>query len=143
MSSQRFLAIVVLNLFFAGCTTQPQRGPASYFAFKGTDPNDLFIIELNDPAKIQEARNILNGTEARKTHVSGRIVKQKAFYNPNWSFYLDPDSITFFELATEACDANMRYVEQHLNLVGDSFLPDKRWCPWASILVREIPSVKN
>jgi hypothetical protein len=38
-------------------------------------------------------------------HVMGRIVKRQAPYNTKWSFYLDPQTISFFKFAIEVCDA--------------------------------------
>ncbi len=68
----------------------------------------------------------------------GIIVKERRDYNPDWSYHLAPDSISFFRYAVEVCDANMQYVEDNLDAVGGSFLPGNRWCPWQSQLVREI-----
>ena len=68
----------------------------------------------------------------------GIIVKEQAGYNPAWSYHLDSETIQFFELAIEVCDASIRYVEEHLDEVGGSFLPNNQWCPWSSELTREI-----
>ncbi|MEG3956753.1 BP74-related protein [Microcoleus sp. herbarium2] len=100
--------------------------------------SDQFVIELTDESKIQEARNILNGTQKDKTHVVGRIIKRPAPYNPKWSYQLDPASISFFSMAIEVCDANIGYVEDHLDEAGGAFLPGFYWCPWNSRLVKEI-----
>ena len=110
----------------------------AYFAFKDVG-NGLFVIELRDPAKIQEARAILSGAQNDRIHVSGVIVIQKASYNPSWSYHLAPDSITFFQMAMEVCDSTMQNVEEHLSEVGGAFLPNNRWCPWSSVLVKEVP----
>ena len=115
----------------------------AYFVFKGdhSDPvqdADRFIIKLTDTTKIQKARNILNGTETDTISIMGTVVAQTADYNNNWSYYLDPESINFFEAAVEVCDAGMRYVEDHLSEVGGAFLPGNKWCPWNSMLVTEI-----
>jgi len=97
-----------------------------------------FVIELTDESKIQQARNILNGTETNDTHVMGRIIKTSAPYNPKWSYQLDPASIGFFGYAIEVCDASIPYVEDHLDEAGGAFLPGGFWCPWSSRLVTEI-----
>jgi hypothetical protein len=107
------------------------------FVFQ-TSPDDQFVIELTDESKIQEARNILNGTEKYKTHVLGRIIKTSAPYNSKWSYQLDPASISFFNIAIEVCDASIGYVEDHLDEAGGAFLPGGYWCPWNSRLVKEI-----
>jgi len=98
-----------------------------------------FIFELTDPAKIQEAQNILAGKETLKVHVMGKIVRSRKPYNPNFNYHLDPASISFFAVAIEVCDANMTYVEEHLDEAGGAFLPGFFWCPWDSRLTREVP----
>ena len=108
------------------------------FVFEYPPASDQFVIELIDESKIQEARNILNGTEKDQTHVFGRIIKRPDPYNPKWSYQLDPASISFFNVAIEVCDAPIRYVEDHLDEAGGAFLPGGLWCPWNSRLVKEI-----
>jgi hypothetical protein len=106
---------------------------------QGSDLKSRFVIQLSDPEKISHARGLLNGTVTQRTHAMGLIVKQKAPYKPRWSYHLDPASISFFEMATEVCDANMALVEKDLAQVGGAFLPGSRWCPWSSRLVGELP----
>jgi len=108
------------------------------FVLETPPASDQFVIELTDESKIQEARNILKGTEKDKTHVLGRIVKRPAPYNSKWSYQLDPASISFFSYAIEVCDAPIGYVENHLDEAGGAFLPGLYWCPWNSRLVKEI-----
>ena len=113
----------------------------AYFSFEQTDPKAIvqsFIFELRDPVRIAEARDILANPKATNRHVMGTIVQSPAPYNPGWSFHLDPDTISFFAYAIEVCDANVTYVEKHLDEVGGSFLPKSRWCPWTSELIREL-----
>ncbi len=137
-----FFMLLMWAFSFSGCASTPvhSRGDVAYFAFKGSDPKDTFVIQLTDPARIKEARAILAGQQTDRIHVTGIIIPQKADYNPGWSYHLKPDSIHFFEMAIEVCDANMRYVEEHLDEVGGAFLPGNGWCPWASKLIREIPA---
>jgi hypothetical protein len=99
---------------------------------------DTFVIELRDPDRIAEARRILAGNATDGTHVGGIIIKQPAPYNVPWSYHLDPSTICFFEVATEVCDAAISYVEEHLDEVGGAFLPEGRWCPWGSRLLKEL-----
>ena len=94
----------------------------AHFAFMQR-PDQEFIFELTDEAKIQQARDILSGKETMSTHVMGRIIKRKADYNPKWEYHLDPATIGFFEMAIEVCDANMMYVEDHLDEACGPFLP--------------------
>jgi hypothetical protein len=111
----------------------------AFFAFtQQSSPGREFIIQLNDDNKIQKARDILSGKEEQEIHVHGRLIKRTAPYNPKFSFYLDPDSISFFAQAIEVCDANMQYVEDHLDEACGAFLPGCHWCPWDSMLTREV-----
>jgi hypothetical protein len=110
-----------------------------FFAFtQQSSPGIEFIIELNDDSKIQTALAILRGDETSRIHVHGRIVKRQVPYNPKFNFYLDPQSIDFFDQAIEVCDANMMYVEDHLDEACGAFLPGCHWCPWDSKLTREV-----
>lgn len=110
----------------------------AYFKFDYPPRPATFIFKLTDPAKIQEARDILSGRQTGATHVMGNIITQPADYNPPWSYHLDPDSVSFFEMAVEVCDAGIQYVEDHLEEVGGSFLPGNQWCPWGSRLIEEV-----
>lgn len=109
-----------------------------YFEFDSPPAPEKFVFELVDEKLISHARKILSGEEKGAVHVTGLIVKSPARYNPEWSYHLDPESIGFFEVAMEVCDAAIRYVEEHLDEVGGAFLPGSRWCPWGSRLVREV-----
>lgn len=114
---------------------------SAYFMFGQTSPKgeqEWFVFKLTDPAKIAEARALLGGGNDAKRHVQGTIVKSRVPYNPGWSFHLDPASIGFFEMQIEVCDANVTYVEEHLDEVGGSTLPKSFWCPWSSTLTAEV-----
>ena len=111
----------------------------AYFAFMQR-PGQEFIFQLTDSERIQKARDILSGKETMAVHVHGRLIKRQQPYNPKWSFHLDPATISFFPMAIEVCDANMQYVEDHLDEAGGAFLPGAHWCPWDSRLTREVPA---
>lgn len=113
----------------------------AYFAFEQLIPSGelkQFVFQLNDAAKIEEARRILASGNQLKAHVQGKVVPRPADYNPGWSFHLDPETIGFFEFQIEVCDANVAYVEEHLDEVGGAFLPNRFWCPWTSRLSKEV-----
>lgn len=113
---------------------------AAYFVFEQSSPEGLtkqFVFKLIDPAKIAEARAIV-AEGRRNDSVQGTVIQRQVPYNPYWSFHLAPNSIGFFEWQIEVCDANVTYVEAHLEEVGGSFLPRSFWCPWSSKLVSEV-----
>lgn len=76
---------------------------SAYFEF--TDGTDTFVFKLTDSAKIQQARNILSGVETETVGVMGKVVKTPAFYNTPWKYQLAPNSVSFFGMAVEVCDA--------------------------------------
>ncbi|NJM84216.1 MAG: calmodulin [Tabrizicola sp.] len=104
----------------------------------GATEADTFVIALNNPATIAEARAIASGQQQLKVHVTGLVVDGAVPYNAPWSFHLHPASISFFEMSIEVCDAATTYVEEYLAEVGGAFLPGRRWCPWSSRVIAEI-----
>jgi hypothetical protein len=115
---------------------------AVYFEFTGSQPADRFVVRLYDPEKIDQAKRIIAGQETVKVHVAGTIIPRRVHYNPAWSYHLQSDSIHFFEISIEVCDADMQYIETHLDQIGGSFLPKAHWCPWNSKLTREVPNTE-
>ncbi|MFI7151685.1 calmodulin-binding protein [Nonomuraea sp. NPDC050022] len=111
-----------------------------YFEMQTAERARPFVFQLTDPAKIEHARRILSGEEQEEVHVLGRIVKRPATYNPHWSFHYDPNTISFFAVAIEVCDATVTYTEDHLDEACGAFLPGCVFCPWTSKLVREVPA---
>jgi hypothetical protein len=114
---------------------------AAYFEFEQNSPKGerkTFVFKLTDNARINEARAILQQSHPTRNHVHGTIVTSKAPYNPEWSFHLDPSTIGFFEMQIEVCDANVTYIEEHLDEIGGSTLPRNFWCPWNSRLFAEV-----
>ncbi|WP_329569199.1 BP74-related protein [Kitasatospora sp. NBC_01266] len=124
----------------AGARPADAVAPA-YFEF--ADGTDTFVFELTDPARIQQARDMLSGVDTADTGVMGTVVKTPAPYNQPWNFQLDPNSVKFFGMATEVCDSSIRYVNDHLDEVGGALLPNSTWCPWHSKLTREVTAPQD
>ncbi len=131
------ISAIVLFVVLQVAGAQAEDQPVAYFEFEDVN-GDRFVIKLVEQRKIAHARAILRGEEVEGQSVSGTIVKRPARYNPEWSYHLKPRSIEFFDFAIEVCDASIIYVEEHLDEVGGSFLPNNRWCPWTSRLTREV-----
>ncbi|GAM18242.1 hypothetical protein SAMD00019534_014170, partial [Acytostelium subglobosum LB1] len=108
----------------------------AYFVF--SDYTNEFTIKLSNPTLIQHARDLIANRTQEARGVMGIIKRGDVWYNWEWSYYLDPATITFFDMAMEVCDASIDYVENHLSEVGGHLLPGNRWCPWSSHLVREL-----
>ena len=144
----RLLAVGTLSALLCACgagATAPPRSPlpspsgspvsGAYFEVRTAPSEAPFVVLIVDADTIRKAR-ALAGT-ATPTLTSGIIVATPASYNPNWSFYLRPDSVRMPEIAVEVCDATATMVQQHLSEVGGSFLPGNEWCPGTQVL-REI-----
>ena len=114
----------------ANAETLQSSATEAYFIFNATTAPDTFIFKLTDPAKIQEARNIISGRLNKL--VTGAIIKRPVYYNSPWHFYLDPKTISFADGAVEVCDASIRYLENNLNGAYPY------WCPWGTRQIREI-----
>lgn len=110
---------------------------SAYFTVNDGQSLRNFIIRLDDPVKISQARDQIAGRSPKK-HITGIIITRPVDYNPNYSFHYDPDTIEFFESATEVCDSTFNYVEDHLDEVGGAFLPGGRLCPFLSALLLEV-----
>ncbi|KAI8642099.1 hypothetical protein BD408DRAFT_417078 [Parasitella parasitica] len=110
----------------------------AYFAFSTLGSRNDFVVKLTNDAKIAEARRILNGEETNSVHIMGRIKKSRVPYNPHYDFHYDSDTVSFFLMAIEVCDASLPYVDDHLDEACGAFLPGCFYCPWTSQLTREI-----
>jgi hypothetical protein len=132
------IVLALVGIFGISFSAPAYAATPARFVFETPPASDQFVIELTDESKIQQARNILNGPQKDETHVIGRIIPRPAPYNSKWSYQLDPASISFSSYGIEVCDANIRYVEDHLDEAGGAFLPGFYWCPWTSRLVKEI-----
>jgi len=111
---------------------------AAYFRFTNTNGQPRFVINLDAAEKIEHARRILRGEERTRIHVAGTIIKEEVYYNKGWSFHLASQSIEFFEVSAEVCDAPIQFVEDNLEDIGGSTLPGSYWCPWSSWLIDEV-----
>ena len=112
----------------------------TYFTF--TDPSgEVFVVRIEDAAKIAHARAILAGETEDSARIGGTIVKSPAEYNVGWSYRIDPDTVTFYDLSVEVADSTMRYIEDHLGAIGGHLLPGRVWLGWGSTLTGELQLV--
>lgn len=114
-------------------------GPGEAFFEMDTLLGDRFIFKLVDAGRIKDAREIIEKKLPKR--VVGIVVKTAQPYNRPWHFHFDPKSIGFSYLTDESCDAAIQYLEDHLHEIGDRVLPQSRWCPASSRLVREVSAL--
>lgn len=127
-----FLAFCLVSIAFAAGPLYAQAGdpPEAYFVFTAPPHPETFVFKLTNTQKIQQARDILS--TGNQKIIAGTIIKQPVYYNSPWTYYLDPKSIVFTEVAAEVCDASIRYLEDNRDIAYSG------WCPWGSRLLREI-----
>lgn len=135
-ATMRWIAVALLTVSLAA----PGAALAcpAYFEIEVPPFPERFVVKLTQPGKIAHARRILSGETTELTQVMGKVRRRSAPWNEPWSYILVPNSVDFFDFAVEVCDANIAYVEEHLDEVGGAFLPGRVWCPWGSRLVREV-----
>jgi len=112
----------------------------AYFQFKDFDSN-TFVFKLVDASTIKEAREIL--AKKMKVHVMGTLEKSSVSYNTPWHYHLKPETVSFFEVTSEACDSTIKDVEGRLSEAGEEILPEDFWCPWSSVLTKEVHPVSK
>jgi len=112
----------------------------AYFQFKDFDSN-TFVFKLVDASTIKEAREIL--AKKLKIHVMGTIEKSPVAYNPPWHYHLKPETVSFFEVAPEGCHSTIKDVEGRLSDAGEEILPENFWCPWSSLMTKEVHPVSK
>ncbi|HKB68602.1 MAG TPA: DUF4214 domain-containing protein [Pyrinomonadaceae bacterium] len=128
--SRQFLILTLLLGTIAFATPSAQRTTEAYFEFRVSPHPEKFIFKLTNPARIQEARDIL--TTGSQKIVARTIIKQPADYNPQWTFHFDPKTIGFADFAIELCDSSIQGIEGNLDAAYPS------WCPWTTQLLREL-----
>lgn len=98
-------------------------------------PDGLFVhfkmgdarvrMYLTDPQAQQDARETLAGRMNK--HIPKGTVRAGRLFDPRWSWYVDPLTISMAEFSTELCDAAPSFIEDHL---GEWL--GREWCPWMS-----------
>ena len=139
------LAVASMSAVFTACSgagaaaprpSTPAPTPSGAYFEVRTAPSEVpFVVFVTDSDTIRKARALAGTSTSSLT--TGIIVVTPVWYNPNWSFYLQPDSVRMPEIAIEVCDATATSVQQHLSAVGGSFLPGNQWCP-ATYVIREV-----
>lgn len=144
MNANRLVAIRMLLfavvMFITLVLTTRAFSTEAYFQFKDFDSN-TFVFKLVDASTIKEAREIL--AKKLKVHVMGTLEKSPVAYNTPWHYHLKPETVSFFEITSEACHSSIQDVEGRLSDAGEEILPENFWCPWSSLLTKEVHPVST
>lgn len=52
-------------------------------------------------------------------------------YNPQWSWHLEPETISFYGMSTELCDGRPSDIENNFEYWHNSV---KQYCPWSAVI---------
>lgn len=106
--------------------------------FNLSDTSEQFVARIYDHVAIAMARAEIEKEEPPYMIIGGTIVKEPVWWNPMFSYHIDPMTVFFGDFFTEVCDATALYVEEHLEEAGGAFLPNLQWCPWATQVLGEL-----
>ncbi|MBI4354195.1 MAG: hypothetical protein HY595_03055, partial [Candidatus Omnitrophica bacterium] len=131
-------------------TVTPPPPQEAYFVI-GTHPvrnrEDVFIVQITDPATIQQAQACYAQAQANPQHplcgrhITGVIVSGNGGFNTGWSWHLQPETVRLAEISKELCDGGPMDVERE----GVNF-DAGRFCPWSSYVLalgREPPAFQE
>jgi hypothetical protein len=88
---------------------------------------ETYRIELTAPGAREGAYAILTDDSAA-TIPNGQIVRDDPGPNAPWSWHIDPATLEWAEVTTEACDGRPTQIE-------DGVLAGDRFCPWSAELL--------
>jgi hypothetical protein len=111
--------------------------------FEVTDGENIFVMKIDEPERIIDARNILAGYEEEKIHPTGivSIGSSTVYDNYSWNFLVKSTNIDFIDESQikETCDVSIQELAERIDNTGKTELPANRWCHSDLTLVREIP----
>ncbi len=102
--------------------------------------NENFVVRLVKPDQIAVARARLNGTKPQGI-ISGHLVNGDGGFNrdpdsnTHWSWHIDPNTVSFPQIAMEVCDGRPSDVESNKSHWITSV---KMFCPWSAKVIREL-----
>jgi hypothetical protein len=118
----------------------------AFFLFDCPPRSERFVLFLDDPSKIAEARAILS--DEYEAHIDGDIVDSHIYYNEPWNFYVDPASVNFLDDALAFAEQINQRVEARLGvgeirIIGTQkravFSPNNIWHMGGARLLAQLP----
>lgn len=100
-----------------------------------------FIVQLNDDEHIQHARALVSGATKERPTIHGVLKMEKASYNPNYGFYINPITV-FFSEPDETycfCDFTPGFIQKNYDdACTREFLYQCTFCSSRMTLNREV-----
>ncbi len=117
-------------MLLMGCDNSGSNKPEDFIYIVEAGGGETFKIKINDPVVAAKADSLLNA--GVKNIVHGYLDAGDGGFNAPYSWHMDPDSVSFPDLAIELCDGRPSFVEEDLdywlNTVGI-------FCPWGAEIV--------
>lgn len=102
-------------------------GVFAIFGFVGEDYT--YRMYISDEQAVEDV--IDNCLGLNNNNIPVGAVMNGTLFDPQWSFFLDPESIVMAEYAAEVCDGSPENVEENLGY----WLKLGFWCPWAAHVI--------
>jgi hypothetical protein len=118
--------IAAILVMACGTPTGPDSSNGALFRVRACR-GQFFRIRLTDRALIRRAEQ-LAGT-AHQPIVTGELVRGSGGFNVPWTWHLVPETVSFVDVATQACDGCPDELEDNL---GYWITTDGRFCPWTA-----------
>lgn len=139
------LKLLLVLLFLLATSIKAE---TAYFAVttdyvEDEDNNVRFIIELKDETLIKHARALLSYETSDNHHIMGRFYVGRKSYNPDFSYYLQPETISFFDNTRSRCDYPFKAVDKNPLKFCTETTPQCFLCPSTSYLIEEVENVAS
>jgi len=135
------IAVVPWNRAFAQSAIEAVEFLVTSDSTNIEDTSQHFIVRIYEADAISQARAEVEKTEGPWKIISGVVEKEAVEWNPGWSFHILPETVIFGEIFIGTCSFSIAFLEENLEDVGGSVLPDLRWCPWSSRVLEELGTV--
>lgn len=121
-----------LALSLAGCNDSSNAPDAGgRYAFRESISSDVLHLAITTPAALTQAEELLQSGEAR--WAIGAPRRGDGGFNAPWPWYLDPATVAFAEVTSEACQTRASAVESEL----DYWIDFGQVCIWGVVETRE------
>lgn len=145
MKTNHLWLFLSFGLFVAACKKDPTPAPVCnpglqtntrFFEFTN-ERGQTFLAWTTDIMIINQVLvQLTRPQDQRNQHINGRILEipEGCEFNQNWSWYFDPNDWALADASIELCDGDPQFVEENL----EEYIRTGRYCPWSSIVLREI-----
>lgn len=131
------LLVLLLLIAVVGCDeSEPDSPDGALFVVRTCADSsefpggETFRVLIRNEEAIAEAERLLDSDDQRI--ITGPLERGDGGFNAPWSWYLDPDSVSFADVTIEVCDGCPSFVEDSLDYWVDTV---GIYCPWSTEII--------